>query len=222
MGSDGGDADELPLRQVSVRAFELSETEITVDQYLECYDAGGCTKPGSFCNWDTGMPGNHPINCVTWHQAKAFCAWAGARLPTEAEWEFAATAAGDGRRYPWGDSPPNCQRAVMYDEALGGAGCGQRSTAPVCSRLSGNTPQGVCDLAGNVYEWVEDSYGSYADAPLDGRAANKSSSEKRVFRGSGYLYDFGTMRSSDRGNVSPLSGARNIGFRAARDIDEAP
>ena len=231
MGSNRGERDELPRRRVSVPAFELSRSEVTVGQYRACVEAGQCAAPATHgaCNWLKSGREDHPINCVTWDQASAFAAWIGARLPTEAEWEYAARSGGRPQTFPWGDAEATCQRAMMRDP-LEGNGCGAGSTtAPVCSRPRGHSAQGLCDLAGNVWEWVADAYGSYAEAPADGSARVGTEDTDRVLRGGGWYEGIGSrVRPPDR-EVS-LSSHRAaarfqgyarltydfIGFRVAR------
>ncbi|MEK7743950.1 MAG: SUMF1/EgtB/PvdO family nonheme iron enzyme, partial [Elusimicrobiota bacterium] len=146
MGSASGSADEKPVHRVTLRSFELAKTEVTVAQYKACVDAGACAAPGKglLCNWGVSGREKDPLNCVDWNQAKAFSEWVGGRLPSEAEWEYAARSGGRDIEYPWGDEEATCSRAVIYD---GGAGCGRVSTWPVCSKPEGNTRQGLCDMA---------------------------------------------------------------------------
>jgi formylglycine-generating enzyme required for sulfatase activity len=188
---------------------------VTVAQYKACVDAGACTAPGkgvfwSFgCNWGVAGRENHPVNCVDWNQAEAFSRWAGGRLPSEAEWEYAARSAGKNWTYPWGDEKPTCERAVT-------SVCGAKGTAPVCSKPKGNTLQGLCDLSGNVWEWVRDRYHeSYAGAPVDGGAWDDAGSE-RVMRGGAWDAAFGA-RAAGRTPADPDSRTGAVGFRPARD-----
>ncbi len=134
--------DETPRTRVEVSAFWIDTTEVTVEAYGACVKAGACKAPdtssercsdgelGQLSAWNNWIHraerGAHPINCVDWSQAAAFCAWAGKRLPTEAEWEKAARGA-DGRTYPWGEEPASCVYASMHG---GGAGCGEDRTLP--------------------------------------------------------------------------------------------
>ncbi len=219
MGTEAGEDDERPVRAVNVPDFELSRTEVTVDQYAACVSAGVCGVPdvGDACNWGLADRGSHPVNCVDWAQAVTFAAWAGGRLPSEAEWEYAARSRGHSQNYPWGDAPPTCERAVADDPNAGGAGCGANSTRPTCSRFAGNTAQGLCDMAGNVWEWVEDWSGPYDEAPTDGSArTEQGATEHRVLRGGGWRSDEGLLRAARRGGDAPSLRADGTGFRVAR------
>lgn len=214
MGSENGDSDEKPVHAVTVPAFWMSKSEVTVGQYKACVNAGQCSTTDltkyDKCNWGKSGRESHPMNCVDWHQARAFARWAGGRLPTEAEWEYAARSGGKARKYPWGDEPATCSRAVMDD---GGDGCGRDSTWPVCSKPSGNTDQGLCDMAGNVWEWVEDVYAdSYSSAPTDG-TARTTGGARRVFRGGSWGYTAGYLRAAHRYRSSPGYRGNDLGFR---------
>ena len=144
------DANELPVHSVTVPDFELMRTEITVAMYRRCFDAEECSEPstGEQCNWtaNAGLKEAHPINCVSWHQLMVFAAWVGARLPTEAEWEYAARSQGQNILYPWGDEEPTCSLANTWPCSASPT----LSTFAVCSLPDGNTDQGICDMAGNV------------------------------------------------------------------------
>ena len=215
MGSEDGDYDERPVREVTVAAFSLSRSEVTVEQYGRCVAAGVCHEPhrGADCNWGRADRQAHPINCVNWHEAMAFAEWAGARLPSEAEWEYAATSAGQAWTWPWGQAEPTCARAVMDD---GGTGCGTQHTAEVCSRSGGNSRQGVCDLAGNVWEWVEDSWHStYQGGPSDGSARHGGAFSK-VTRGGSYAYRARWLRAAERQPYPSSKRLAYVGFRVAR------
>jgi formylglycine-generating enzyme required for sulfatase activity len=217
MGSNDGDDDEKPVHRVTVRTFEMTKTQVTVEQYKACVDAGACTAPdtGDYCNWGQSDRGKHPINCVDWHQAQAYAKWAGGRLPTEAEWEYAARSGGRDWKYPWGNENATCERAVMYD---GDLGCGRESTWPVCSKPRGNTTHGLCDMAGNVWEWVQDWYhDSYKGAPTDGSAWEKPTGSSRVDRGGSWGNGAGSVRAAIRNHASPGYRHDTLGFRLARD-----
>ena len=216
MGSNKGESDEKPKHRVSVRAFQMNRTEVTVSQYGACVRAGQCTKPntGGYCNWTKRGRGKHPINCVDWNQARAFCRWAGGRLPSEAQWEYAARGGGKNIQYPWGDQKATCSRAVMDH---GGDGCGKDRTWPVCSKAAGNTAQGLCDMAGNVYEWVEDRWHkSYRGAPKSGRAWTTGTDKRRVLRGGSWHYPAGNVRAAYRLYYTPAERLDSLGFRCTR------
>ncbi len=175
--------------QVTVETYEIDRREVTVGAYAACVDAGGCAEPVNHapehtlalwrarwefsqqgCNWPLRSErGDHPMNCVNYGEAERYCAWAGKRLPTEAEWELAARGHDD-RLYPWGAQPPTAQHAngcgpecVARAEASGQPGWqvlfqaedGWATTAPVGSYTKGRTPgTEIDDLAGNVAEWT--------------------------------------------------------------------
>jgi formylglycine-generating enzyme required for sulfatase activity len=145
--------DERPYHEAFLAGFLIDKTEVTNDAYHQCVQAGACDAPQ--CEWAPVDFPNHPVVCLDWIQAKTYCAWLDRRLPTEAEWEKAARGV-EGTIYPWGNDSPTCDLAVM-DE--GGAGCGTGETFPVCSRSpAGDSPYGLCDMSGNVWEWVSDFY----------------------------------------------------------------
>ena len=216
MGSTAGDYDEQPLRSVKVASFALSKTEVTVGQYRACVEAGACPAPdtGGFCNWSQSGRDEHPINCVDWGQASAFAKWAGGRLPSEAEWEYAARSGGKAQTYPWGSAKADCSRAVMDDGSGNGCGRGD-ATWPVCSKPAGNTAQGLCDMAGNVWEWVEDWYGPYGKAPSDGSARTQTA-QGRVIRGGSWFDVASDLRAAYRLRRVPGYRLGYLGFRVAR------
>jgi len=149
MGGDG-EYDGRPIHGVGVPGFEMSKTEVTVGQYRQCVNAGACTEPSDHWQNVPGERENHPVTYVNWQQAKGFAEFVGARLPTEAEWEYAAKGGGQNIVYPWGNEAPDCDR-LNFNSCVGG-------TTPVCTYATGNTAQGLCDMAGNVWEWVEDDW----------------------------------------------------------------
>jgi formylglycine-generating enzyme required for sulfatase activity len=227
MGSNEGDNDEKPVHRAAVRAFEMARTEVTVAQYRACVQAGECTAPatGGWCNWGVSGRDDHPVNCVDWNQAQGFVRWlgGGARLPTEAEWEYAARSGGKAWTYPWGNEQATCEYAVMGHQRActesDPCGCGRNSTWPVCSKSKGNTTQGLCDMAGNVREWVQDWYhDSYSGAPSDGRAWESPTGSFRVTRGGSWGFDARFVRAAYRGNVDPGYRDSLLGLRPARSI----
>jgi len=213
---------EQPIHSVTVSTFELTKTEVTVTQYGECVVAGACSKPATtktcakdyFGNWGATGHENDPVNCVNWSQAKAFCTWIGGRLPSESEWEYAASNGSAKNKYPWGDEKATCDYAVMDD--FDGRGCGTERTWAVCSKTAGNTSHGLCDMAGNVTEWVQDLFHSdYTGAPSDGSAWEDSGSS-RVLRGNDFNGSFNELRSANRESMSPIFKEYNYGIRCAR------
>jgi len=219
----GGDAPEAqPARVVTLRAFELSQ-EVTVAQYASCVAAGACAEALTGGDCSAGRPERaaHPINCVTWGQATDFAYWVGARLPSEAQWEYAARAAGRAQPAPWGAAPPSCAYARLWDAA--GLGCGELSSAPVCDAryAAGRSPQGACDLLGNVSEWLWDSYlDGYLDAPLTeaprcGAAGCVPEGEKGV-RGGGWRAPASSVGATRRGRAIHSLRLSDLGFRVAR------
>ena len=217
MGTDTASesfADAKPVHEVAIKTFEMSKTPVTVEQFAECVIQGKCAAPGTGndCNWGRTGRRLYPVNCVDWHQASDYAKFKGARLPSESEWEYAATGGGRNQQYPWGNEPASCDKAVMYDES--GSGCGTNSTMPVCSKPAGNTAQGLCDMAGNVAQWVQDRYqDSYNGAPADGGAfEGAGKGNMRAVRGSAF----------DEPRVYRLrADARRAGFGGAVDRYES-
>jgi formylglycine-generating enzyme required for sulfatase activity len=211
MGSPPGDGydDERPAHAETVPAFCLDRTEVTVAAYRACVAAGACTEPdrGARCNWGVAGRDDHPINCVDWTQARAYCAQAGKRLPAEREWELAARGV-EGRSFPWGEAPP--ARQACWNGEGNDAGKGRReTTCAVGSHPGGDTPEGVHDLAGNVWEWVEDVYCPYL-APGCAETA-------RVNRGGAFSYGYATdLRSANRHRYAPSARSAGVGIRCAR------
>ena len=153
--STPGKAGLVWVRSVTT-GIEFTKTEVTVDQYFACADEGKCLRPGPdlswgrHCNYGYSDRKNHPMNCVNWYNAKAFCEWAGGRLPTKEEWVAEASNKGKWKN-PWGNAKPTCEYAVMNETT---SGCGKGTTWPVCSKPAGNSISGICDMSGNVYEWT--------------------------------------------------------------------
>jgi formylglycine-generating enzyme required for sulfatase activity len=187
-------------------AFSILRTEVTQRHYAACVAAGMCTAPS--CAFTPQATPTSPAVCVRWSQAAAFCTWAGMRLPSEAEWEYAARR--DERIYPWGDQPPDCTDAVF-------AGCGVSEAQPVGGRPRDVSPHGVADMAGNVSEWVGDWYSAtyYSVSPLQDPRGPASGGQK-VIRGGDFTQSANVLRGSHRGNDAPeLNAAPSMGFRCA-------
>ena len=228
MGSSARSKDAMPVHRVTVQSFSILKTEVTTAQYRACVKAGTCRPPqwatrGSKYNLRTGTNkhyrgfsgANQPVVGVSWKDARKFCHWAGGRLPSEAEWEYAARSGGQARKYPWGDAAATCSRAVMDH---GGKGCGRKRTWPVCSKIAGNTAQGLCDMAGNVWEWTEDCWHkSYRGAPTDGSAWTKDcSSSNRTGRSGSWANPTNGLRAAFRNRGTPRDRHHGLGFRCAR------
>ncbi len=219
MGSAVHDADEAPAHEVAVQGFEMMRTEVTVAMFEDCVEAGRCAEPGTGyvgCNWDEPGKDDHPVNCVDWQLASDYCSWMGARLPTEAEWEYAARSGGLSTLYPWGDDEPTCALAVLWERIyVESSGCDEDGTWRVCMKRSGNTAQGLCDMAGNVSEWVLDWYhDSYAGAPADGSAWVLPATDLRVKRGGSFMsQDPDLLRAGARFGDVPANRLETSGFR---------
>lgn len=219
MGHEGGEEGELPVHRVTVKPFALARAPVTVKQYRACMKAGVCTAPAPECDFDKfHADESQPVVCVSWDQASAFCAWVGGRLPSEAEWEYAARSGGKDQRYPWGNEEPTCDRAVMREEV---PGCGRDATWPVCSKPKGNSEQGLCDLAGNVWEWMSDYYHkTYYGAPDDGSAYLVPKGSKRANRGSSWYLGASRFRATLRRMMDAKTTVNGTGFRPAKSLAE--
>lgn len=217
MGSENGYSNETPVHTVAVNDFEMTESQITVKQYAMCVDRGICTEPSTYhstCNWNQTGYSRHPVNCVNWVQAGTYCSWIGGRLPSESEWEYAAKSGGQDVMYPWGNDVATCDVAVMGEVE---SGCGTGRTWEVCSRPLGNTDQGLCDMAGNVWEWVRDWYNiNYEGAPDDGSSWEEPEGIYRVSRGGGFSNDHDHLRTTYRGFFDPYLHYISRGFRCAK------
>jgi formylglycine-generating enzyme required for sulfatase activity len=213
--------DEKPLHEVSVEPFVLDKFEVTNARYQACVAAGACeppravasaTHPDYYSNPDFA---EFPVVNVDWTQADGFCKWEGKRLPSEAEWEMAARGPDSTRLFPWGDGDFDCTRANGYDKVVNKPCVGD--TAKVGSTKSGGSPWGVMDMAGNVYEWVNDLYAAdyYASSPGE-NPAGPETGDARVLRGGSWMSDDGDLRASARYSSVPVLFDNVIGFRCAQ------
>ncbi|HSA33154.1 MAG TPA: SUMF1/EgtB/PvdO family nonheme iron enzyme [bacterium] len=222
--------DELPYHAVTLSTYKIGKYEVTVGEYQKCISSGACNNNGendhyytnsynSNCNLGVTGKENHPMQCVTWYGAKAFCEWVGGRLPTEAEWEKAARGT-DGRKYPWGNEPAaSCDYAVIYDKNAGGSGCGTAGTMSVGSKPNGVSAYGAYDMIGNVHEYANDWYDStYYESSPTNNPTGPESTKSHVTRGGSWHNDSDiTLRVSNRNDdyfgSDDLYG--NTGFRCA-------
>lgn len=235
-GADEGATYERPQHAVTLSPFCMDRYEVRVADYRNCVNANACTLPytfrdeqsfNAFCNWGRAGFDDHPINCVDWDQSTRYCGYRGGRLPTEAEWEWAA--GGGSRLYPWGDAPPSPQLTNLCGEeciaALNARGVGQNrqwlvgeqdpwpSTAPVGSFPAGVTPQGLHDMAGNVFEWTADWYSGYS-AVAQANPSGPTSGTNRVNRGAGWGSGVaGAFRSRARTTDVPSHRGVFLGIR---------
>jgi formylglycine-generating enzyme required for sulfatase activity len=262
MGSDERDADEneKPPHKVMLPAYCLDEFEVTVEKYKACSDRGACLRASKENWWDGIKPVHqkiydplcnirdpakmamHPVNCVDWEQARKYCEVMGNRLPTEAEWEFAARGS-DGRIYPWGDAPPSAHhlnacgtectgwmkahpdpdQAIMsmYPEDDGWP-----NTAPVGSFPQGASSWGIQDIVGNVWEWVSDWHAPYGPSLATTMTVDPKGPEtgtNRVIRGGSWNgAKPAWVRPSWRFQGNPKMRTHGIGFRCARSQPESP
>lgn len=233
MGSEGEwgqSSNETPPHEVTLPAYLIDRYEVSVAEYAICVDSQACATPksGGGCNWGVAANEDHPVNCMDWYGANTYCQWAGKRLCTEAEWERAAAGEED-RLFPWGDACPgswdtSCE-AGEFGPATARANCsesdcndGFTGTAPVGSFPSGVSPDGVFDLAGNVWEWVQDCWhSSYTGAPTDGSAWTAScSSSSRVYRGGSFDFGAALLRAGYRFAGVPGYAFDVLGFRCCR------
>ncbi len=214
---NAADADERPRRRVFLSAFHIDRLEVTAGSYAICVAAGRCPEAAPSAD----PRENLPAVGVTWHGAAAYCAFAGKRLPTEAEWEKAAR--GDTpRTYPWGDDFA-CARG-NFGCYKGDGRCADQGApghpVPVGSYPAGASPYGALDMAGNVWEWVADRYapGYYQRAPAQNPQGPKGldGPDRRVLRGGGCCSIFGLPRTADRIALPPDYQDVDIGFRCAR------
>jgi hypothetical protein len=189
-----------------LKPFQIARYPVTVEEYRRfvedvgyrnrrCWRAGGFAKYTEPRDWDEQVQHpNRPVASVSWYEAAAYCAWDGVRLPFEAEWERAARGI-EGREYPWGKEEPDEQRA-NFDRKVG-------NPTPVGLYPAGATPEGVADMAGNVWEWLEDWY---------------ERDRVRVLRGGSFFLDSRNLRASFRYMDVPGDRSNSVGFRCARDV----
>jgi formylglycine-generating enzyme required for sulfatase activity len=216
MGNDRGSADEQPIHSVNLDAFYIDKFEVTNAFYEACVEAGVCQtvkKKSSATRSDYHDNRRYvrfPVIFVDWNMAQTYCQWRDARLPTEAEWEKAARG-GTNVIYPWGDTF-DCNLA-NYGNCLG-------DTSGTTIYDLGQSSYGVYNMAGNVWEWVNDWYADdyYRSSPRENPQGPESGNEK-VLRGGSWKDDYQEMRSVNRGAENPRYSSNDIGFRCARDAN---
>jgi len=229
MGSESGDSDERPVHEVYLDDFYIDVYEVTNAQFVEFMNDMGnhgiiwlgtgdddarIHKSGGSWEADSGYE-DHPVIEVTWWEAREYCEWREARLPTEAEWEKAARGDLEGRLYPWGDESPVCRagadNGAKFDD---NADCDDTDTEKVGTyRPNG---YGLYDMAGNVWEWVADWYDVdyYRNPPYENPLGPSSSSgEYHVLRGGSWNFSPDFVRVAYRHYAAPLS--HYLGFPAA-------
>ena len=221
MGSE--ERAEQPIHQVTVQAFQMSETEVTVGQYRQCFEAGRCSEPSTEdevgCTWSASPSDkeDHPINCLDWGQARTFAVWEGGDLPTEAQWEYAARG-GEDFEYAGSD---NVDEVAWYDENS------QHYTQPVKTKRANG--YGLYDMSGNVWEWtLDEPHHNYQGAPSEAETpwGNVPPCSQvcdnvlswRVSRG-GSWYDYaGNLRVAYRSDYNPGGRSYYLGFRVRRTL----
>ncbi len=218
MGSNDGNNDERPVREVYLDAYWIDKYEVTNAQYKLCVEAKACDGPIGENSWSRqgyysdSQYANYPVVSVDWHRANAYCKWVGGSLPTEAQWEKAARGP-DGNKYPWGNETPTCDKANY-------SGCGMGDTTEVGSYPEGASVYGAMDMAGNVWEWVNDWYGPY-DANQTNNPIGPSTGGWHVIRGGSWGRNVSCIRSADRWNYDPNYRLSYYGFRCAFPTDKA-
>jgi formylglycine-generating enzyme required for sulfatase activity len=253
MGDPSNCLNERPVHTVTLSPYCIDKTEVTVAAYRACVQAGACEPARTtvswreytaketawasrFCNWGKRNRDQHPINCVDWEQANVYCVWTGGRLPSEAEWEYAARG-NQGRKFPWGSAFPNGSLLNGCDEGcvrMESKGWGMRfmvlyrnsdhwlTTAPVGRYPVAASPFGVLDMAGNVWEWVADHYAPYPSNAQDRPNGEQTESPRpdgalRAIRGGGWGdNDWDLFRGASRKGKAASDRDSDLGFRCAR------
>jgi formylglycine-generating enzyme required for sulfatase activity len=232
--------EEQPAHLVAVDGFWIDRTEVTNDQYHRCVEAGACQAP-TRCDRGEGVPtfrdrdkASHPVVCMDWHGAQAYCAWAGGRLPTEAEWEYAARGRQD-ILFPWGDdwgealdrpAANLCDANCPLDHRDAGYDDGYARTAPAGSYPEGASWCGALDMAGNVAEWVQDwhQWDYYRLSPRRNPPGPDQPDQQhkiatKVRRGGGWDYPWIMVRVTDRSLDTPEAREAELGFRCVLAVD---
>lgn len=200
--------DDRPVRTVSMRTFDIDEHEVTNLEYAEFVKANGRIDAPFY--WPGGQPPpgkeEDPVANVTWEEAAAYCKWRGKRLPTEAEWEKACRGGLSGKKYPWGGEDA-AETLAHYDSVAG--------PKPVCTYERNG--YGLCDIAGNVWEWTADWYGRhyYRDGPPKD-PTGPAEGQYRVLRGGSWADVPKFLTCAHRSYSRPGERSPNMGIRCAR------
>jgi formylglycine-generating enzyme required for sulfatase activity len=220
-GDRDGGRDEYPRHDVFVDTFFIDKFEMTNGRYLEFVTATGHRVPQNSKNptrnlWQgDAIPdslADRPVINVDWYDAEAYCAWAGRRLPTEAEWEKAAKGTAD-RRFPWGNIEPTVKHLNFNQRWIG-----EKTLMPVGSYEAGKSPFGAYDMAGNVWEWVNDWYDAkYYEKSPEKNPKGPETGTKKVIRGAGWQNETPTVRIFTRVDSDPTIRNESTGFRCAMD-----
>ena len=214
-----GRADEWPQRSVYLEAFAIDQVEVTNERYMAFVTTTGHRNPPNPYGTGPLLSANGieqlPVVQTTWYDAKAYCAWAKKRLPTEAEWEKAARGT-DGRLFPWGNEPATSKRANFDREWED-----EKTLYPVGSLPDGDSPYGVKDMAGNAREWVSDWYDPdyYKHAPDESPLGPDKRGVVRSIRGGSWHSPMADITTSARGRGGFALQTHGTGFRCARSLE---
>ncbi len=247
-----GDRNETPAHRVTLAPYCIDRTEVSAHRYQECAASGQCTTSSTvnfpaipapqlpswnqLCNGSRPDRADHPMNCVDWTQANAYCRSRGGRLPTEAEWEFAARGA-ETRSFPWGEAAPSLERVNACDAdclalitrhnlsrpaASFPGSDSQAATAPVGAFTPGASQYGVLDMAGNVMEWTGDWFGLYTAAPAIDPTGAPSGADRVARGGHWYSGTAAALRTTARVPANPSFRLATLGFRCVHSPVEPP
>lgn len=195
--------EESPRFETRVADFCMDKTEVTVAAYQKCVASGDC-KPAHttrrFCNVRRDDRGKHPINCVDWHMAVAYCEAHDARLPSEIEWEYAARGGERDLKYPWGNDPPS-ESNTCWKHVGGSCEVGELPAGAF----------GLLDISGNVWEWTSSDFGAYPWPPVEATT--------KVYRGGSWSRRFEKwMRPQLRNRYRPSEWGSHLGFRCVKTL----